>query len=160
MEIISSSFNETLKIGRLIAKYLGPQDIICLSGKLGSGKTVLAKGIAAGLGIEAFNVTSSSFVIIREHLKGRLPFYHFDLYRLKTREDISVLGYEEYFYGDGVSVIEWPERLGCFMPPDYLEVELSYRGETNRGLKFKAKGPRYKKILKEINENICNRHHN
>jgi tRNA threonylcarbamoyladenosine biosynthesis protein TsaE len=93
MKIISRSFKETLKIGGIIAKYLKPQDIICLSGKLGSGKTVLAKGIASGLGIEVFNVTSSSFVLIREHLKGRLPFYHFDLYRLKAARDISVLGY-------------------------------------------------------------------
>lgn len=154
MEIISGSFKETIKIGKAIAKHLKPQDIICLSGELGSGKTVLAKGIAAGLGIEAFNVTSSSFILIREHLKGRLPFYHFDLYRLKAAQDISILGYEEYFYGNGVSVIEWPERLGCLMPKEYLKVELIYRGEFKRGLKFHAAGSCYKKLLKDINEDI------
>ena len=154
MEIISGSFKETLRIGRLIAKYLKPQDIICLSGELGSGKTVLTKGIAVGLGIKAFNVTSSSFVLIREHLKGRLPLYHFDLYRLKAAQDISSIGYEEYFYGNGVSVIEWPERLGCLMPKEYLKVKLSYRGGFKRGLKFHAAGPRYKKLLKDINEDI------
>ncbi len=156
MEIISGSFKETLKIGKIIAQHLKPQDIICLSGELGSGKTVLTKGIASGLGIEAFDVTSSSFVLIREHLKGRLPFYHFDLYRLKAAHDISILGYEEYFYGNGVSVIEWPERLGNLVPKEYLKVELAYRGELKRGLKFYASGSRYKKLLEDINENISN----
>jgi tRNA threonylcarbamoyladenosine biosynthesis protein TsaE len=156
MEIISGSVKETLKVGRLIAKYLKPQDIICLSGELGSGKTVLTKGIASGLGIEAFNVTSSSFILIREHLKGKLPFFHFDLYRLKAAQDIFALGYEEYFYANGVSVIEWPERLGCLMPKEYLKVELSYRGKFKRGLKFQALGSRYKELLREINENIGN----
>ena len=154
MEIISGSFKETLRIGRIIAKYLEPQDIICLSGELGSGKTVLTKGIASGLGIEVFNVTSSSFILIREHLKGRLPLFHFDLYRLKAAQDISTLGYEEYFYGNGVSVIEWPERLECLMPEEYLNVKLNYRGEFKRGLKFHAVGSRYKKLLKDINEDI------
>lgn len=155
MEIISDSVNGTLKIGRVIAKYLKPQDIICLSGELGSGKTVLTKGIASGLGVEASKVTSSSFILIREHLKGRLPLYHFDLYRLKAAQDISTLGYEEYFYGDGVSVIEWPERLGCLMPKEYLKVGLTCRGEFKRELKFNAKGPSYKKLLKDIYENTC-----
>mgnify|MGYP001585235795 FL=1 len=154
MEIISGSFKETLRIGRLIAKHLKPQDIICLSGELGSGKTVLAKGIATGLGIEVFNVTSSSFVLIREHLRGRLPFYHFDLYRLKAAQDISVLGYEEYFYGNGISAIEWPERLGCLMPKECLKIELTYQGESKRRLKFKPLGLRYKKLMRDINENI------
>lgn len=154
MKIISGSVNETLKVGRSIAKHLKPKDIICLSGGLGSGKTVLTKGIASGLGIEAFNVTSSSFILIREHLKGRLPFFHFDFYRLKAAEDITALGYEEYFYGNGVSVIEWPERLGYLMPEEYLKIELTYRDRSKRGLKFQALGSRYEKLLHNINENI------
>jgi len=156
MEIISHSLKETLRLGRLIAKYLKPQDIICLSGELGSGKTVLAKGIASGLGIDISKVTSSSFILIREHLQGKLPFYHFDLYRLKEARDISSLGYEEYFYGDGVSVIEWPERLRYLTPKERLLVELSYQGEFKRGLKFYVQGLRYKELLKNIRENISN----
>jgi tRNA threonylcarbamoyladenosine biosynthesis protein TsaE len=154
MQIISASVKETLKLGKLIARYLQPQDILCLSGGLGSGKTVLTKGIASGLGIGAFNVTSSSFILIREHLKGRIPFFHFDLYRLKAASDITALGYEEYFYGDGVSVIEWPERLGALMPKEYLLVELAYQSGSKRSLKFKASGPRYKELLRDLNENI------
>ena len=145
-----------MRVGRAIAKYLKPQDIICLSGELGSGKTVLAKGIASGLKIGAFDITSPSFVIMRPHLQGKLPFYHFDLYRLKDAQDISALGYEEYFYGEGVSVIEWPEKLGCLIPEECLKVELSYQGEFKRKLKFYAQGERYKALLKNIHENIGN----
>ena len=82
MEIVSDSVNDTIKVGSLIAKALNPGDIICLFGQLGSGKTVLAKGIARGLGIKKSNVISPSCVLIRRHLEGRLPLYHFDLYRL------------------------------------------------------------------------------
>ena len=156
MRIISRSFNESIRIGRAVAGHLKPGDIICLSGELGSGKTVLAKGIASGLRIEAFDITSSSFVIIQPHLNGRLPFYHFDLYRFNDAQDISALGYEEYFYGKGVSVIEWPEKLGCFYPKECLKIELSHRGESERELKFYANGFRYKELLKDINENIGN----
>ena len=152
MKIISHSFKETLKFGKFIAKYLKSADVICLSGELGSGKTVLAKGIASGLGIETSKITSSSFILIREHLQGRLPFYHFDLYRLKEAQDIFHLGYEDYLYGDGVSVIEWPERLKYLIPKEHLKVELSYQGEFKRVLKFYAQGLRYKELLKEIRE--------
>jgi len=154
MQIISRSYRETIKIGKAIAAHLKPQDIIALSGELGSGKTILAKGIASGLKMPSFEVTSSSFVIIRQHLKGKIPFYHFDLYRLKDLQDIPGLGYEEYFYGEGVSVIEWPEKLGCFLPKECLRVKLTYLAESRRRLKFTAKGKRYKELLKDIDENI------
>ncbi|MDD3087657.1 MAG: tRNA (adenosine(37)-N6)-threonylcarbamoyltransferase complex ATPase subunit type 1 TsaE [Candidatus Omnitrophica bacterium] len=154
MQIISSSPKETIEIGRVIAGFLRPQDIICLSGDLGCGKTILAKGIAAGLKIKAFDVTSSSFVIIRAHLNGKIPFYHFDLYRLKDMRDISSLGYEEYLYGEGVSVIEWPQNLGCLAPKECLRVELIHRDEFTRRIKFSAQGKRYKLLLRNIHENI------
>ena len=153
-DIVVSVDGLTKKFGKFIAKYLLPGDIICLSGELGSGKTVLAKGIALGLGIDKAKVTSSSFILIKEHLQGRLPLYHFDLYRLKEARDISALGYEDYFYGKGVSVIEWPERLKYLAPKERLLVELTYQGEFKRGLKFYAQGARFKDLLKEIRENI------
>ena len=133
MQIISYSARETISIGRVIAKYLKPKDIIALSGSLGSGKTVLAKGIALGLRIPVAFLTSSSFVIIKPHLSGRLPLYHFDLYRLGS-SDMPGLGYEEYFYGEGVSVVEWPERMGHFFPQEYLKIELRYQAEYEGNL--------------------------
>jgi tRNA threonylcarbamoyladenosine biosynthesis protein TsaE len=154
MQITSQSVKETLNLGRELARHLEAGDIICLKGELGSGKTVFTKGIAEGLSVNKAKVTSSSFILIRRHLEGKFPLYHFDLYRLEKPGDIAALGYEEYFYDEGVAVIEWAEKLDCFMPKEHLMVELSYRGENRRRLKFSATSPRYKKLLKELNEDI------
>jgi tRNA threonylcarbamoyladenosine biosynthesis protein TsaE len=140
MKIISGSVRETLAIGRHLASNLRRGDIVCLSGQLGSGKTVLAKGIAAGLGIKTARIISPTFVLLREYPGARIPLYHFDFYRLTTASDIALLGYEEYFYGDGVTVIEWPDRLKRLMPREYLKVSLSILGPSRRRLEMKAVG--------------------
>lgn len=157
MKIISQSVKETLDLGKVIAGYLKPQDIICLEGGLGTGKTTLTKGIAQGLGIDKSEVTSSSFILIRQHLGGRIPLYHFDLYRLKQASDIVTLGYEEYFYDEGVSVIEWAQNLTYLMPKECLMVELDYSQGNKRRLKFSASGTHYKELLRRINEDISHR---
>ncbi|MCX5706655.1 MAG: tRNA (adenosine(37)-N6)-threonylcarbamoyltransferase complex ATPase subunit type 1 TsaE [Candidatus Omnitrophica bacterium] len=154
MELISRSINDTLKIGRAIAKGLKPEDIVCLSGNLGSGKTVLTKGIAMGLGIEKRKVISSSFILIRQHNNGKIPFYHFDLYRLKSPADIMSLGYEDYLYTNGIAVIEWADKLGYLLPKEYLGVKLITRTYSQRLLKFTAYGARYKELIKEVRENF------
>jgi tRNA threonylcarbamoyladenosine biosynthesis protein TsaE len=123
-----------------------------LSGQLGAGKTVLTKGIAAGLGIAKNKLISPTFVLIREYPHARLPLYHFDLYRLNTPSDILVLGYEEYFYDDGLTVVEWAERLKYLLPAEYLKIELRIRKDKKRLLVFEAAGSRYRRLLKEINE--------
>jgi len=153
MRIQTCSAAQTRHIGSVLARYLRPGDIICLSGQLGSGKTVLAKGIAAGLGIDKDSVISPTFVIIREY-PGRLPLYHFDLYRLEALGDIAGLGYEDYLYGRGVSVVEWSERLGALMPGDYLRIELRIAGVSQRDLHFTAKGKRAKEIVRNVHERI------
>ncbi len=154
MQIISHSQEETAKIGRRIAKNLKPADIICLSGQLGSGKTVLAKGIAGGLGIKKDSVISPSFVLIRQYHQGKFPFYHFDLYRLKYPADIFGLGYEEYLYGDGVTVIEWADKLGYLFPEECLKIEILIKGDSLRLFNFGAEGRYYKKLLEKIYEDI------
>ena len=154
MEIISKSVKDTINIGKAIAKNLKPSDIICLFGELGSGKTVLTKGIAQGLGIERKRVISPSFVLIREHSQGKLPLYHFDLYRLKEARDILALGYEEYLYGEGVTVIEWADRLKYLIPAEFLKIELFIKENSKRQLKFSTFGKRYKELLERIHENI------
>lgn len=155
MDFISNSVSETIKIGRIIARSLRQGDLICLWGKLGSGKTVLTKGIACGLGIDKDKVISPTFVLIRQHLtKRKLPFYHFDFYRILDCGDISGLGADEYFFGNGISVIEWPDRLKYLLPEEFLKIELSVKGTSSRRLKISAKGARYQELLKEINENI------
>jgi len=154
MKIISKSVNRTLNIGKAIAKSLKKGDIICLFGQLGSGKTLLAKGIASGLGIDKERIISPSFVLIRQHIGKKLPFYHFDLYRLKAARDIFGLGYEEYFYDEGVTVIEWADRLKYLLPQDFLKIELRVKGNNQRLFKFTPLGRRYKELLDNIHENI------
>jgi tRNA threonylcarbamoyladenosine biosynthesis protein TsaE len=150
MEFISKSVNSTLRIGSQIAKELKPASIICLFGNLGSGKTVLTKGIARGLGISSSNIISPSFVLLRQYAKGRLPLFHFDLYRLTETKDIVGLGFEEYFYGEGVTVIEWAGRLGRLMPEEFLKIELVVKGSLQRMIKITAFGKGYKNVIASL----------
>ncbi|MGE5197707.1 MAG: tRNA (adenosine(37)-N6)-threonylcarbamoyltransferase complex ATPase subunit type 1 TsaE [Deltaproteobacteria bacterium] len=152
MRMISRSVNETLRIGRSFARRLKAGDIVCLMGEFGSGKTVLAKGIASGLGIKKNEIVSPSFVLLRQYCGARLPLYHFDLYRLKSPADILGLGYEEYLYADGVTVIEWPDRLKYLLPENYLGIKLSIIGEQARTLEFRAQGQHYRQLLRQIHE--------
>jgi len=152
MKIISHSVKETLNLGAALAKHLEPGDIICLEGELGSGKTTLTKGIAKGLGVSPAKVTSSSFILIRAHQDGRIPLFHFDLYRLKNSNEIALLGYEEYLYAEGVSVIEWAEKLNCLMPKERLMVKLAYGRQNKRMIKITAVGTRYEELLRRVHE--------
>jgi tRNA threonylcarbamoyladenosine biosynthesis protein TsaE len=153
MDIISLSANNTFNIGKTIARYLDRGDIVCLFGELGSGKTVISKGIGFGLGVETDKVISPTFVLIRQY-KGRLPVYHFDLYRINSPKDIFGLGYEEFFYDQAVSIIEWADRLKFLLPKEFLKVELFVKGEKKRLLKFSAQGRRYKSLLEKIHAHI------
>lgn len=150
MRILSRSVKNTLDLGSKIAKNLKKGDIICLFGNLGSGKTVLTKGIARGLGIPKDKIISPTFVLLRQYLNARLPLYHFDLYRLGNTPDILGLGCEEYFYDEGVTIIEWADKLNYLLPKEYLEVKLTTKGRLNRLLQFKAIGKRYQGLLKKI----------
>jgi len=105
----SRSAEETAEIAQHFGKSAAPGDIFCLSGNLGAGKTVFARGFAKGLGYEGA-VTSPTFTIMNEYTGIRLPLYHFDLYRLEDATDLESIGYEDYFFADGVSLVEWPER--------------------------------------------------
>ena len=131
----TKSFEETKKFGRSLAKQLRTGSVVAMIGPLGSGKTVLIQGICSGLGVEK-PVTSPSFVIINEY-PGRLHkspiwIYHFDLYRLENVEEFIKLGYEEYFYGKGITLIEWAEKVGPFLPKKRWEVNLKILSENER----------------------------
>lgn len=153
MEKLSVSVNQTLGIGRKIAHKLCGGEIILLSGPLGAGKTILAKGIAQGLGINKNNIISPTFVLLRVH-KGRHLLNHFDFYRLNKLADIFALGFEEYIYSDAVTVIEWPQRLKFLLPNAFLKIKLSAKGKNQRLCRFIARGSRYKKLLEKIHEDI------
>ncbi len=147
--ITTTSPAETITLGRKIAKLLNPGDIICLSGNLGSGKTTLAKGIAKGLSIDPVKVNSPTFVIMNAY-EGRLPLYHFDLYRLNKRQEMGVIGYDEFLYGEGVSLIEWGERLEKLLPKEFLNVKIVQSGELERRFCFEAVGTKYKSMVDQI----------
>jgi len=153
LSYLSHNEEQTIKFGKVLAKSLKPGDIICLSGELGSGKTTLVKGIAEGLHINASKVHSPTFVLMNFY-EGKLPVYHFDLYRIEGAQDISLLGYEEFFYGDGVSVVEWSEKLGNLAPKDYLKVQMYHKGESTRMLKISYVGKAHKELIERISKGL------
>lgn len=130
-KITSTSAEETIRIAQDFAKSLKPGAIVFLKGDLGAGKTTFVKGIAKGLNVNPREVNSPTFVLMNFY-DGKMPMYHFDLYRLEKPQEIASMNLDEYFYGDGVSLIEWPERLGVLAPEKYTVVELSHVNETQR----------------------------
>ena len=153
-EYLSLKEKDTIDFGWKIAKHLKPGDIICLFGELGSGKTTLVKGIAKGLNIDSVKVSSPTFVLLNIY-EGRLPLYHFDLYRMDNLAEISTIGYEEFLYGNGVSLIEWPDRLGELLPKEYLALRLFHQGETGRLIQWEAAvGQRYRDLTQLLSSDI------
>ena len=106
-------------------------DIICLKGELGAGKTHFVKGFVTAFGISQDSVSSPTFSIINEY-HGELPVYHFDFYRLENVQEALEIGTEEYFYGDGVSIIEWPERIEALLPGNVKEIQIASINKTTR----------------------------
>lgn len=149
----SKSPGDTYKMGELLGSMAGPGDIFCLNGDLGAGKTVLAKGVAAGLGVEG-RVASPTFTLINEH-RGRLPFYHMDVYRLGGPEDMADLGYEEYFYGPGVTLVEWAEIIAGVLPEERLDIIITRDGEDLRTIKVEPRGDRYLRLAEELKRHVC-----
>lgn len=147
MTYMTTNAEETIRLGERIGRILSDGIVIALIGKLGAGKTTLVKGIARGLGVKEL-IHSPTFTLIHEH-KGRIPLYHFDLYRITEKEELHDIGYEEYFYGSGVTVIEWPEKIIDLLPPDHLEIHITGE-DDHRDFEFHAKGAISKEILRLI----------
>lgn len=136
-----ASEQETEQIGEAIGRAAEPGTVVALIGDLGTGKTTLTKSIARGLGVTE-TVTSPTFNIIREYKSGRIPLYHFDVYRIGDPDEMFELGYEEYFYGDGICVVEWADIIEELLPEDAViiriergadEEEREYRIESEDG---------------------------
>ena len=128
-EMETNSAEETKSLGERLGRRLVRGDVVALLGDLGSGKTCLIQGICHGLGVKGV-VNSPSYTIVNEYL-GRCPVYHLDFYRLRGREDLLAVGCEEYFYGDGICLIEWAERAVGLLPARRVEVYME-RGRGNR----------------------------
>ena len=141
MKYISNSYQDTQKIAAEFAKTLTVGDVLCMYGDLGVGKTAFVQGLAKGLGI-CEHITSPTFTIVNEY-SGRLPLYHFDVYRIADSDEMYEIGYEEYVYGNGVSVIEWPQLIDDILPEKRYDIEISKdydKGEDYRTIDIREVG--------------------
>jgi len=154
LTIITKSPEETKKLGKELSKLVKPGDLIAFYGELGAGKTCFIQGISQELEVKGY-VTSPSFTIVNEY-QGRIPIYHFDLFRLDNTEEILELGYEEYFYGEGLTVIEWAERIEQLLPKEYLKIDIKFKDRNQRTISFIPQGDRFNNFLEELSriENI------
>lgn len=121
--VITQSPEETFQLGVELGKEAEPGQVYCLSGDLGVGKTVFTQGFAKGMGIEE-NVNSPTFTILQPYEGGRLPLYHFDAYRIEDAEEMEEIGYEDCFYGTGVSLVEWPEQIREVIPENGIWIRI------------------------------------
>ena len=146
LRIESHDAGETRALGTVLGQHAKPGTTILLTGELGSGKTVLAQGVGAGLAVTTV-VNSPTFVLVNEHLGGRLPLLHADLYRLGSRDEVAELALDEAADG-GVLVIEWPERAADDLPADVLDLRLEPgRLESHRSIQCRATGPGSRALL-------------
>lgn len=149
--ILSTSVQQTRRLGQLLGELLAAGDIVLLVGNLGAGKTAFTQGIGAGLGIAA-TINSPTFTILKEYA-GRLPLYHFDLYRIEDPDELLALGFEDYFSGDGVCVVEWAERaesgtdVPTVWPASWLRIEFAKVSSSERALRCSALGQRGQALL-------------
>lgn len=139
MEFETYSAEETFRLGEMTGGKLKPGTVVCLDGDLGVGKTVFVKGVAKGLGIKE-PVVSPTFTILQEYREGRIPLYHFDVYRIEDPEEMYEIGFDDYLYGDGVCLIEWAKRVTELLPDGVLRITIA---------KDPEKGLSYRKITME-----------
>jgi tRNA threonylcarbamoyladenosine biosynthesis protein TsaE len=130
---ISNSPAETEVVGRRLAEEVAVGSVLALQGELGSGKTLFTKGFVAGMGSNAA-VSSPTFTIVHEYRDGRLPVYHFDFFRVESRRSLAQLGLDDYFFGDGVSVIEWADRFREFIPEQARWILFEIKSENQRAI--------------------------
>ncbi len=149
LRLTTASPAETEALGAQLGRLLRAGDVVALSGDLGAGKTVLARGLAAGAGATGY-VASPTFTLIREY-QGSLPVYHVDLYRLDRPEQLDDLGLDEIFDGSGIVVIEWAEQAAAWLPDEHLWITIRFgAGEEQRMLDLVPRGPHYAALLAQL----------
>ncbi|WP_411355666.1 tRNA (adenosine(37)-N6)-threonylcarbamoyltransferase complex ATPase subunit type 1 TsaE [Peptoniphilus harei] len=148
-----NNLEETEKFGLFLGENLRPGDVVCLNGDLGAGKTTLTKSIAKGLGIDDY-VTSPTFTIVNEYY-GKIDLYHIDTYRLDDMVDVDYLGFDEYFYSDGVTIVEWAEKIRDALPEEYMEINIKSKDEK-RDLDINYVGNRFDELKEKLDESFGN----
>lgn len=151
MEFLVNTVEQTTELGIKLGKILNSGDVVCLTGDLGTGKTHISKGIANGLGITD-HITSPTFTIVNEYDSGRLKLFHFDVYRVCDPDEIYAIGFDDYIFSDGVSLIEWANYIEEILPSDYLHIHIEKdlsQGEDYRKIIFTPYGEKYN-YVKEL----------
>jgi tRNA threonylcarbamoyladenosine biosynthesis protein TsaE len=154
LEITTGSPDETEELGFSIGSLLQPGSFLALRGDLGGGKTCLTRGVVASLAPQSAHLVASPTYAIMNCYPGSTPVYHFDFYRLAGDDDIAELGFEEYFYGDGVCVVEWSERLAELIPDDVLTLLFDYAGDDRRTITITSSGQKSDNVLKQLTERL------
>lgn len=139
---------DTAKFGRRLGELLFSGATVVLNGDLGAGKTTLSQSVGAGLGVDDY-ITSPTFALVNEY-EGRLPMYHMDVYRIEAVDELDDLGLDDYFYSDGVSVVEWGERIERFLPEDRLELRIEKVSEMDRKVTVQASGEKFLELLEKL----------
>jgi tRNA threonylcarbamoyladenosine biosynthesis protein TsaE len=149
-QITTGSPRETEQLGACIGSLLHPGDVVALQGDLGGGKTCLTRGVVAAVTPQSAHLVASPTYAIMNCYPGDTPVYHFDFYRLAGDNDIAELGFEEFFYGEGVCIIEWSERLAELLPPDLLTVLFEYLGDDQRKITMTSSGQKSDALLTQL----------
>ena len=149
VKIYLENEEKTREIGSKLGELLTPKSVICLIGDLGAGKTTMTQSLARALGVDDY-ITSPTFTIVNEY-EGKMPLYHFDVYRIETPEEMYDIGFDEYIDGDGVCIIEWANLIEDILPDEYLYIEMNYK-ETGREMILTPKGEKYEEIVKELSK--------
>ena len=149
VKIYLENEEKTREIGSKLGELLTPKSVICLIGDLGAGKTTMTQSLARALGVDDY-ITSPTFTIVNEY-EGKMPLYHFDVYRIGSSEEMYDIGFDEYIDGDGVCIIEWANLIKDILPDEYLYIEMNYK-ETGREMILTPKGEKYEEIVKELSK--------
>lgn len=157
LQITTGSSLETERLGACIGSLLHPGCFVALQGDLGGGKTCLTRGIVASLAPQSAHLVASPTYAIMNCYPGDPPVYHFDFYRLAGDNDIVELGFEEYFYGDGVCIVEWSERLTELLPVDLLTILFEYSGDDQRMITITSSGEKSENLLEQLRGELQNK---
>ena len=138
----------------MIGSLLRAGDVVALIGQLGAGKTYITKGIAEGLGVkDRKEVTSPSFVLVKQYM-GRVPIYHFDAYRLRSPDEMYDIDCVGFFWGNGISIVEWADKVMECLPDDFIKITIETVGQTSRYIHISYKGERYRNFMEDFKEKI------
>lgn len=151
-EFFARSESDTDRLGSRLADALEPGTAVALVGNLGAGKTRLVRAIAIAAGVDPHEINSPTFVLVHEY-EGRWPIYHFDTYRLANADEFIDLGAQDYFASEGISFVEWADRVTRTLPTDHVRIEIETTGDTERFFRISATGSRSQRIVKRLLEN-------